>query len=105
MDSGVEHQISNFVIVFDNWVKTKHNGDIISYYKGKIILENNEIPFDRFHASYLSEQSSLIKFIENLCGPKAMLMDKAKYLVFAIKTINSDVPLYEEKEFGYSEYS
>ena len=52
---------------------------------------------------YLSDHSSLIKFIGNLCGPKAIIMTVTKYLVWAIKSINRDVPLYEEKEFGYNE--
>ena len=103
LDSSGEIQISNFVIEFDKWVKTKRNGETLSYFTGKIFIDKEQIPFDRFHASNLSEQSALIKFIENLCGPKAMIFDTTKKLISAIKSINQDVPLYEEKEFGYNE--
>ena len=103
LDSSGEIQISNFVIEFDKWVKTKRNGETLSYFTGKIFIAKEQIPFDRFHASNLSEQSALIKFIENLCGPKAMIFENTKKLISAIKSINQDVPLYEEKEFGYNE--
>ena len=103
LDSSGEIQISNFVIEFDKWVKTKRNGETLSYFTGKIFIDKEQIPFDRFHASNLSDHSALIKFIENLCGPKAMIFDSTKKLICAIKSINQDVPLYEEKEFGYNE--
>ncbi len=96
-------QISDFYINLNRWVKTKRDGEPLSYFEGEVMTKDgSSIKIDRLTASTLDDSLAFKKYIGNLCGLKAIMMGSPSDVVKAIKTLNQDVEEYEEHEFGYN---
>ena len=54
-------------------------------------------------ASKLEDSMKFRNYIANLCGIKANIIGAPNDLLKAIKTLNKDVPMIEEYEFGFNE--
>lgn len=97
-------RISNFYVNLFKCNKGCRDKGPFAYYEGEVVLPDNvRISFDSLPASHFAEPSSLHKYIENLCGPKAIIHGSLRELVKAIKLFNMNAEEFEEREFGYND--
>lgn len=97
-------RLTNFLIELTQWVKTTRNGEAVSYYSGEIAFSETDIQkFVKLPANLFADASSFQKYLENICGPKAIIYGSAREALKAIKTFNQDVIKVEELEFGFNQ--
>src|ERR1035437_3532401 len=97
-------RISNFFINLLKCNRGFRDREPFAYYEGEVVLsDGNKISFDSLSASCFAEPSLLHKYLEHLCGAKAIIYGTSRDLAKAIKLLNSNTEEFEEKEFGYNE--
>ncbi len=96
--------LTNFTIEFDDQVKYKIDGQILSKFQGKVNLaDNTTISFDNFSADCLACPAEFKKYLYNICGARVAFIGGDKHIIEAIKQHNRHTKVITVKEFGYND--